>query len=135
MFTPRRCLKVEYVDSLCCSKFGHFSSLRTRTYQWNYSTCNCTCERVEPYIHAWEFVCVNNEIYDSFIVLEHAWVIHLCQLIALLTCMFLTWECWSFSPAWVIDLCWSIGWYMYVLFIWRSWFILQGWKGDVDKLF
>ena len=35
MFTSGRCSKVEYVDSLYCSKFGHLSSLSTHKYQWD----------------------------------------------------------------------------------------------------
>ena len=85
------------------------------------------------YMH--ESLCVwTVEFFYSFIVLEHAWMIDLCWLIALLTCMLSTWECWSFAHAWV-SAC-VVDWLLHVCYIDLEEFIcLQRRKGDVTNCF
>ena len=65
------------------------------------------------YIH--EILCVNSGISNSFIVLDHAWLIDLCWLISLLTCILSTWACWSFAHAWV-STC-VVEWLLHVFYI------------------
>ena len=134
MFTPGRCSKMEYLDSLYCNKFGHFSSLSTRTYQWILVLVIVLVRELRIVINAWEFVCVNSGIFNSFIVLEHAWVIDLCWLVSLLTCTLSTWECWSFAHAWVSDC--VVDWLLHVCYIDLEELILSPKvKGDLKNCF